>query len=385
MPLAPTDADFGCEHAATLIDAARDFARGELLPLDRKWDRDETSVAAVLPRLSEMGFLSLTMPESLGGLGCSFRTAIAIIHELAVYAPSVAVTVGVHSLVGGIVDRFVKEPLRSQWLSNWGDLSSFSAFCLSEAGAGSDAAGIKAAAEEVPGGFKLNGEKMWVTNGMSAGWLFIVARLKGLPHKKDFCGFMVRGDTPGLTRTKIQGKMGIRASETAVLGLSDVFVPADHLVAQRGEGLKVCLASLNRGRLGIAAQATGIAEACLSEMVSYSRQREQFGRPLGAFQAVGGMIADSAVELEAAKALLWRAARGVDAGETDRTAASMAKLYASEAANRIAYRAVQIHGGTGYVHECRVEQLFRDARITSIYEGSSEIQRIVVARELGRT
>ena len=226
---------------------------------------------------------------------------------------------------------------------------------------------------------------MWVTNGLSAGWYFIVARLKGLPHKKDFCGFMVRGDTPGLTRTKIEGKMGIRASETAVLGLSDVFVPAENLVGQRGEGLKVCLASLNRGRLGIAAQATGIAEACLTEMVSYARQREQFGRPLGAFQAVAGMIADSAVELEAAKALLWRAARGVDAGETDRTAASMAKLYASEAANRIAYRAVQVHGGAGYVHECRVEQLFRDARITSIYEGSSEIQRIVIARELGRT
>jgi len=382
MPLAPQDADFGGEHAATLIEAARDFARDELLPLDRKWDLHETSVAVVLPRLAQMGFLSILVPEDLGGLGCSFRTASAIIHELAVWAPSVAVTVAVHSLVGGIVDRFVTEPLRSKWLSTWGQPSSFAAFALSEAGAGSDAAGITAVAEEVKGGFRLNGEKMWVTNGMSAEWLFVVAKLKGLPHKKDFCGFMLPGNAPGISRTKIHGKLGIRASETAVIGLDDVFVPTENLVGQRGQGLSVCLTSLNRGRVGIAAQATGIAEACLAEMVGYARQREQFGHPLGKFQAVGAMVADSAVELEAAKALVWRAATGIDCGETDRTASSMAKLYASEAANRIAYRAVQIHGGTGYVHECRVEQLFRDARITTIYEGSSEIQRIVIAREL---
>lgn len=382
MPLAPPDADFGYEHAATLIDAAREFARIELLPLDRKWDLHETSVAAVLPRLSEMGFLSLTIPEALGGLGCSFRTAASIIHELAVWAPSVAVTVAVHGLVGGIVDRFVKEPLRSEWLSKWGDPASFAAFCLSEADAGSDAASIKTTAEEVKGGFRLNGEKMWVTNGMSAGWLFVVARLKGMTEPRNHCGFMLPGAAPGISRTKIHGKTGIRASETAVIGLDDVFVPTENLVGDRGQGLSVCLASLNRGRVGIAAQATGIAEACLAETVKYSRQREQFGRALGTFQAVAAMIADSAVELEAAKALVWRASAAVDRGETDRTAASMAKLYASEAANRIAYRAVQIHGGTGYVHESRVEQLSRDARITTIYEGASEIQRIVIAREL---
>jgi len=385
MSLAPSEANFGQEHAETLIDAAREFARGELLSLDRAWDLDESSVAAALPRLSEMGLLTLVVPDDVGGLGCSFRTAASIIHELAVLSPSTAVTVAVHSLVGGIVDRFVAEPLRSRWLSQWGEPSNFAAFALSEAGAGSDAAGITTTAVEGAGGFRLNGEKMWVTNGLSAGWFFVVARLKGLPHKEDYCGFMLRGDTPGISRTKVRGKMGIRGSETAVIGLTDVLVPNENLVGERGQGLSVCLSSLSRGRVGIGAQATGIAEACLSEMIGYARQREQFGRPIGGFQAVAAMIADSAVELEAAKALVWRAASGIDGGETCRTASSMAKLYASEAANRIAYRAVQVHGGAGYVHECRVEQLFRDARITSIYEGTSEIQRIVIARELARS
>jgi alkylation response protein AidB-like acyl-CoA dehydrogenase len=176
--------------------------------------------------------------------------------------------------------------------------------------------------------------------------------------------------------------MGIRGSETAAINYTDTFVPNRFLIGEVGDGLEVFLSSLNLGRIGIAVQATGIAEACLDEMVSYARQREQFGRPIGSFQAVGNMIADSAVELEAAKALVWRAARMVDKGEADRYASSMAKLYATEVANRIAYRAVQVHGGTGYVRECRVEQLYRDARVTTIYEGTSEVQRIVIARGL---
>ena len=167
-----------------------------------------------------------------------------------------------------------------------------------------------------------------------------------------------------------------------LLSLTDVFVPAEHLIGERGRGLDVMLAGLNGGRIGIAAQATGIAEACLDETISYARQREQFGRPIGTFQAVADMVAQSAVDLEAARVLVWRAAASVDSGDFSRSASSMAKLYASEAANRIAYRAVQVHGGKGYVNECRVEQLYRDARVTTIYEGTSEIQRIVIAREL---
>ncbi len=385
MPLVSDTSDFGQDHASDLIQTARDFARDELYPLDRAWDRDESSVAQVLPKLSEMGFMSLLIPEDLGGLGCTYRTYAAILHELAVWSPAVAVTIGVHSLVGGIVNRFMREPLRSRWLSHWGEPSSFAAFALSEAGAGSDARAAKTSVVEVDGGFRISGEKMWVTNGLSAGWFFTLGRLWSMPDAHNFCAFMVDGRSPGISRTKIAGKMGIRGSETAVVNFNDVFVPAENLIEERGRGLAACLVTLNGGRIGIAAQATGIGEACLHEMVSYARQREQFGKPIGSFQGVGEMIANSAVELEAAKLLVWRAATRVDGGATDRSASSMAKLYASEAANRIAYRAVQVHGGAGYVHECRVEQLYRDARITTIYEGTSEIQRIVIARELAGT
>ncbi len=383
MPLAPNHIELDADHAA-LIDTVREFARGELLPRDRRWDEHESSVVEVLPQLAEMGLLSLLVPEELNGLGCSYSTYAAIIHELAVYSPSTAVTVAVHTLVGSILNRYAPEPLRTEWLSHWGSAESLAAFALSEAGAGSDAGGTKVAAVEVDDGYRVNGEKMWVTNGLSSRWLLTLVRLEGASRAQSFRALLVDGDAPGVEKTRIRGKMGIRGSETAVINFSDTFVPADRLIGAPGQGLRVFLSSLGQGRIGIAAQGTGIAEACLSEMVSYARQREQFGVPIGSFQGVANMIADSAVELEAAKALVWQAARRVEADATDHRASAMAKLYATEAANRIAYRAVQVHGGAGYIHESRVEQLHRDARITTIYEGTSEIQRIVIARELGR-
>lgn len=384
MPLAPGHVELG-EDQAALIEAARDFARDELLLADRKWDEGESSVAEVLPKLGEMGLLNLLVPEELNGLGCLRSTYAAIIHEVSVYSPSTAVTIAVHSLVGRILNRYAQEPLRTKWLSTWGCPESLSAFALSEAGAGSDAAGVKVKAMKVDGGFRVSGEKMWITNGLTGRWVFTLVRLEGVPEERSLCALLVDGNESGVERTEIRGKMGIRGSETAVINFADTFVPDSHLIGETGKGLEVFLSSLMHGRVGIAAQATGIAEACLGEMVSYARQRQQFGVPIGSFQGVADMIAQSAVELEAAKALVWRAARKEEAGETDPSASSMAKLYASEAANRIAYRAVQVHGGSGYVRECRVEQLYRDARVTTIYEGTSEIQRIVIARELAKT
>ncbi len=383
MPLAPSHIELGDDTAA-LIEATRDFAHNELLPLDRKCDEDESSVTQVLPRLSEMGLLSMLIPETLGGLGCTYSTYAAILHEISRYSPSTCVTIAVHSLVGMILYKAASEPCRTEWLSSWGAPESFAAFALSEAGAGSDAASVRATAVKVDGGYRVSGEKMWVTNGLSARWFLSLVRLQNAADDLGLCALLVDGNESGVERTVIHGKMGIRGSETAVINFTDVFVPDSHLIGNPGEGLAVFLASLNRGRLGIAGQATGIAEACLDEMVSYAKQREQFGRPIGSFQGVAAMVADSAVELEAAKSLVWRAVCKVDAGESDRCASSMAKLYATEAANAIAYRAVQVHGGAGYVRECRVEQLYRDARVTTIYEGTSEIQRIVIARELTR-
>lgn len=381
MPLAPHPSLLSAEESV-LIGTVAEFARNELLTRDRAWDRDESSVAEVLPMLGEMGMLNLLVPQEENGVGCRYAVYAAIIHELAIWSPATAVTVAVHSLTGGIVEKFVGEPLRKQLLSQWGEPGSFGAFALSEAGSGSDAAAAKTEAVTAPGGFRVTGEKMWVTNGLSARWFFTLCRLRGAPAEESFCTLLIDGNSAGITRDKIHGKMGIRGSETAVVHFNDVFVPDNHLVGQRGQGLAACLKSLGRGRVGIAAQATGIAEACLQEMTSYARQREQFGRPIGSFQAVADMLAQSAVELEAARALVWRAADAIDIGKATRSDTSMAKVYASEAANRIAYRAVQVHGGTGYVNESRVEQLYRDARITTIYEGTSEIQRLVIGRAL---
>ncbi len=365
-----------------LLQTVREFARAELLPMDRAWDVDETSVAEVLPRLAAMGLLSLCLPEALGGLGCSYRLYSAILHEISSWSASTGVTLSVHNMVAGMVGHCAREPKRTEWLSHFSEPAHFCAFALSEAGVGSDAAAVRTTATEADGGFRVSGEKMWITNGLSARWFLTLVRLNGAPQGQELCALMIDGNEAGITRTKIRGKMGIRGSETAVIHFNNVLVPQDQRLGEIGEGLDVCRSTLNEGRIGIGVQAAGIAEACLNEMVSYARQREQFGQPIGKFQGVADMIAESAKELEAAKVLLWNAAGRVDAGAVDRYASSMAKLYATEAANRIAYRAVQIHGGTGYVHECRVEQLYRDARVTTIYEGTSEIQRRVIASGL---
>lgn len=383
MSLVPSGIEVSDDHVV-LIETAREFAREVLLPLDRKWDRGESSVEEVLPKLAEMGFLSLSISEELNGLGCPCRIYAAILHEIAVWSPSTCVAIAVHHLTGNILDHCLEEPVRSKHLAEWGRSSSFAAFALSEADAGSDARSVKTTAREVDGGFLVSGEKMWISNGIYARWFLTLVKLEGVPEADGLCALLIDGRESGVDRVRIHGKTGIRGSDTAVIHFDDVFVPADHLVGGRGEGLKVMLSGLNLGRIGIAVQASGIAEACLNEATSYARQREQFGQPIGRFQAVGAMIADSATELEAAKVLIWRAACSVDDGVPNPMQSSMAKLYSSEAANRIAYRAVQVHGGAGYVNESRVEQLARDARVTTIYEGTSEIQRILIARDLAR-
>lgn len=381
MPLAPSTVTLAADDAA-LIDGAREFARNELLSLDRKWDEDESTLGEALPQLSEMGMLGLLVPEELGGIGCRYTTFVAILHELSYASPSTCVSISVHCLAGGAIERFAPEPLRSKLISGWHLPENFGAFALSEAGAGSDAGSVSTRAVVDGEGYRLNGEKMWVTNGLSARWFLTLARIHNGTNQGQLTAFLVGGEEAGIERTKISGKMGIRGSETAVISLSNVFVPRTQLFGTPGRGLEVFLSSLNRGRVGIAAQATGIAEACFDEMSQYARQRVQFGQPIGSFNAVASMVADSAVELEASKLLVWRAATRIDQGANDRSATSMAKAYATESANRTAYRAVQVHGAAGYVRECRVEQLYRDARVTSIYEGTSEIQRIVIARDL---
>jgi alkylation response protein AidB-like acyl-CoA dehydrogenase len=371
------------EDREMLLDMIRKFARAELLDADRRCDENESSLCEMLPEMAEMGLMGLLMPEALGGLGCDMQTYSSIIREISYASPSMAVTLSVHSMTLKIVKSAASESWIDEHLESCGSADALMAFAISEADAGSDPAAVRAAATKVDDGYRLTGSKMWITNGLRGRWFLVLARTDPNSLRSNgLSALLVDGRDAGVSRDKICGKMGIRGSETVVLHLNDVFVPDEQLLGNEGEGFKVCMGALDEGRIGIAAQAIGIAEACLDEMTSYARQRAQFGRPIGRFQAIQNMIADSLVELEASRMLMNRAAWLIDAGKKNSKASAMAKLYASEAANRIADRAVQVHGGTGYVRECRVEQLYRDARITRIYESTSEIQRHVIAKEL---
>ncbi len=367
-----------------LIEAVRDFARGDLIERDREWDRTETSCCTHLKVLYEMGLLGLRVPEAYGGLACPVVAYAHIIRELAACSASVAVTVAVHNMVALILHRFAGEETRSEVLPQLCQSGNLAAFAISEPNAGSDPGSAATRAERVDGGYRVSGSKFWVTNGVTGRWFVVLARTDNTGTSRDLSMLLLDANSDGVSRNMIKGKLGIRGSETAEMSLEDVFIPADRLLGQEGMGMRIGLSALDGGRIGIASQAVGIGQACHEEMVRYARQREQFGRPIADFQAVQWMIADTQSELMAAQQLIDKAAWLEQEGRDYTQAASMAKLYASEAANRIAYRAVQVHGGSGYVNEFRVEQLYRDARITTIYEGTSEVQRIVIGRGLRR-
>jgi alkylation response protein AidB-like acyl-CoA dehydrogenase len=366
------------EDHRLLVEAVRDFARAELTSRDVEWDRTETSCCTQIDQLCEMGLMGLRVPEQYGGLECPNVCYAHIIRELAYASPSVSVTISVHSMVCEIVNLFGAEHAKRKALPRLLESGNLSAFAISEPNAGSDPASAKTRAEKVDGGWKLNGTKMWVTNGVSGRWFAVLART----GSDELSMLLMDAHSEGVERNKIPGKMGIRASETAEMSLENVFVPDENLLGEPGWGMRIALSALDGGRIGIASQAIGIASACIDLMVSYAKEREQFGQPIANFQAIQWMIADSQAELMASQQLIDKAAWLKDRGQPYTQAASMAKLYASEAANRIAYRGVQVHGGYGYSNEFRVEQLYRDARITTIYEGTSEIQRVVIARGL---
>lgn len=307
-----------------------------------------------------------------------------LIRELAYASPSVAVTVSVHSMVCEAIKMFAHAERRDALLTQLATPDNLAAFAISEPDAGSDPSGAQTRAHPAEGGWRLQGTKFWVSNGLVGRWFIVLARTGNSGRHKDLSMLLLDARQPGVERRSIHGKMGIRGSETAEMSLEGAFVPAENLLGQPGDGLKIALSALDGGRIGIASQAIGIGQACVDHMVSYAKERRQFNRPIADFQAIQWMIADSQTDLDAAQLLVDRAALLKDSGAGYTREASMAKLFATEAANRIAYRAVQVHGGTGYINECRVEQLYRDARVTTIYEGTSEIQRHVIAREVLR-
>lgn len=370
------------EDHQLLVEAVRNFARAEFVELDREWDRTGTSCCAALDTLYEMGLMALRVPESAGGLEVPMVPYGHIIRELAYASPSIAVTVAVHNMGTEIIRMYAQDAIRADIQQRIATPGNLMAFAISEPDAGSDASAATTRAEEVDGGYRLTGAKMWVTNGIAGKWCATLARLGDSGTKKDLTMFLLDLEQPEIDRKIIHGKMGIRGSETAEMNLDGAFVPAENLLGAPGWGMRIGLSALDGGRIGIASQAIGIGRAALDIMAQYAQQRETFGNPIAKYQAIQWMIADSEAELAAAQLLVDRAAWLKDQGRDFTQEASMAKLYASETAGRAVDRGVQIHGGYGYVNEFRIEQLYRDARITRLYEGTSEIQRLVIARNL---
>lgn len=365
-------------------DTARDFAERELEPHAQEWDEKHIFPREAFNKMAELGFAGMLVPEEYGGVGADTLSYILMLEELNRVVPALGTVISVHnSLACGALLYFGSDEQKARYLPLLASGQWLGAYALSEAHAGSNPAAMRATAERRGDTYVVNGTKTWITSGASAE-LIILFAVTGRSDKpsRNISAFAVTKDTPGMHSGKPEEKMGIRASETTQLIFEEAQVPAENLLGQEGEGFKVAMSLLDGGRIGIAAQAVGIAQRAFEEATSYSMQREQFGGPISGQQAIQFMLADMATGLSAARLLLYRAATMRDAGKRVTKEASMAKLFASELAMKSAWAAVQIHGGYGYVKEYPVERFFRDAKITEIYEGTSQIQRIVIASNL---
>jgi len=375
--------DFSLNDTQTMMrDMTRDFARREILPLAHEMDMASEIPEALVARIREAGFFGLAYPEAYGGLGVDTITYGLVVEELARASAGVCIMITVHNSVGYYpVAGFGSEEVKAAFLPRMaaGEIASF---CVSEAGSGSDAAGLAATARRDGDEYVLDGSKVWVTNGARAAFYVVLARTPGTTGHQGIHALLVERGSEGLTVAKKEDKLGLRASDTVVISLDGVRVPAGQRLGAEGDGLKIALASLDGGRIGVAFQAIGIGRACLEEAARYAQQRAQFGKPIADQPVIAAMLADMATELDAARLLALRAAWRKDRGEPFTKEAAMAKLFATEAAGRAADAALQIHGGYGYVKEFPVERYYRDVRVTRIYEGTSEIQRLVIARKV---
>lgn len=365
---------------------AREVARNEIAPRAAEWDRTKRYPAEMMRQLGEMGFYGLRIPEAYGGLGLDTLTYLMVIEEITAADATVSISLSVHnSLPVSILAAHGTEEQKERWLRPMAEGKVLAAFSVSEAGAGSDAAAIRAQAVRDGDAWVLSGEKAWITNGDTADLLVVMVRTdtpESRHRTRGISMFLVPAGTPGVEPGKVEDKMGLRASRTTSLVLHDVRLGAEHLLGEEGMGYIYALRALENGRMGVAAQAIGIARAALEHAIRYSGERRQFEKPLKEFQAVQFKLADMVTRITAARALLHDAARRKDGGESVTELASMAKVFASEAAMWVTTEAVQIFGGYGYMRDYPVERLFRDAKVTEIYEGTSEVQRIVIARGL---
>ena len=376
------------EEQQQIRDLAREFAENELRPHAEQWDRESHFPREVIGKLGELGFLGMLLPEQYDGLALDTLAYVVALEEIARGDASVAVAMSVHnSLPTQMILAHGTDAQKERWLGPMARGEMLGAFSLSEPDAGSDAAGMAATARRADGGWILNGAKAWVTNGGFGDVVVTMVRTDTPEDRRGAKGigaFIVPTDTEGYSVGKKEDKMGQRASETVGISFHEMFVAADQLLGDPSQGFIYALQGLDNGRMGIAALAIGVAQAALEHALAYADERKQFGQPIRGFQGMQFKLANMATRIEAARALLHRAAAAKDAGEPVSKLSSMAKLFASEAAMYVTTEAIQVFGGYGYVKEYPVERLFRDAKVTEIYEGTSEIQRTVIARELYR-
>jgi alkylation response protein AidB-like acyl-CoA dehydrogenase len=365
---------------------AREFAQNEIGPCAAEWDRRGHFEPRLIKQMGDLGFLGMLVPEKHGGLGLDNLTYLIALEEIATVDASAAVMMSVHnSLPTQMILRFGNDAQRERFLEPMARGELLGAFALSEAEAGSDAASLTTQAVRDGDSWVINGSKSWVTSGSHAGVIVAMARTDTPDMRRGARGistFILTPDLPGFKIGKKEDKMGLRASPTVQLAFEDMRVPADRMVGQEGQGFVYAMQSLEHGRLGIAAQAIGIAQHALDLSVAYSNERRQFGQPIGQFEGIQFKLADMAARVHAARALLHAAAVAKDRGDAVGPHTSMAKLVASEAAMWVTTQAIQVFGGVGYMKDYPVERLFRDAKVTEIYEGTSEIQRIVIGRAL---
>lgn len=378
--------DFRLSETQKLIrDTARSFAQSRVAPRAKVHDREERFPAELYQEMGELGLLGVNVPPVYGGAGAGVVSYALAMMEISAACASTSVGMAVTNMCAELICRFGTEEQRKKYVTPLVSGKAIAgAFALSEPHCGSDAAALRTTATRRGDRWVLEGAKQWITSGAHAGVMVVWARTGG-PGSAGISCFIVEGKTPGLHIGKPENKMGLRGSNTVSLTFEDCEVPAENLLGDEGDGFKLAMIALDGGRIGVASQACGVARAALEASVAYCKERHAFGKPIGEFQALRWFLADMATQLAAAELLTLRAAQKKEGGGPFTREASMAKLFAAEMANRVCDKAVQIHGGYGYVDEFPVERYLRDARVQTIYEGTSEIQRMLIARDLFKT
>jgi butyryl-CoA dehydrogenase/short/branched chain acyl-CoA dehydrogenase len=370
------------EEESLFASTVRRFAEETIAPLVRTMDDEQQFAPGLVPKLFELGLMGIEVPEAMGGAGGSFFDAVLAIEAISTVDPAVAVLIDVHNtLVNNALRRWATDVQKQQWLPKLAS-GTVGAYALSESGSGSDAFALQTRAEETGAGYRLNGRKLWISNAREAGLFIVFATLDPAKGYRGITAFLVEKGTSGFTVGRKEDKLGIRASSTCELILDNCELPREAILGEPGKGYKIAIETLNEGRIGIGAQMLGLAEGAWRHAARYAQERRQFGKPIAEFQAVQFALAQMATEIEAARLMVYNAARIKDAGQSYVKEAAMTKLFASQVAERVASESVEVFGGNGFVRDYPAEKFYRDAKVGKIYEGTSNMQLMTIAKQV---